>query len=162
MHHKTSRQKVDPMHLLSVGDVAKRSGVAISTLHYYESKGLISSLRTEGNQRRYTSSVLRYIAIIKVAQRAGISLDEIKEVLGDYKPEVRVTASQWKAAAGVWHASLDERIMKMKRLRDELDVCIGCGCLSLDDCPLRNPDDELFAHGPGAHILERDTRAPRD
>ncbi len=161
MSKKISRQKVDPMRLLSVGDVAKRSGVAISTLHYYESKGLISSLRTEGNQRRYTSSVLRYIAIIKVAQRAGISLDEVKDALGDYQPEIRVTASQWKAAAARWHASLDERIMKMQRLRDELDGCIGCGCLSLDDCPLRNPDDELSEKGSGAQILERDACSPR-
>src|SRR5690554_6504414 len=144
-----------PIRWLTVGEVAKRSGVAISTVHFYESKGLIRSARTGGNQRRFTSGVLRYIAIIKVAQRAGVPLDEIKDVLGGYEPQASVTAEQWKREATRWRRALNERITKLKRLRDELDLCIGCGCLSLADCPLRNPDDIWGATGPGAHYLER-------
>lgn len=141
--------------LLSVGEVSKRTGVAVSALHFYESKGLISSIRTPGNQRRYTPGVMRYIAIIKVAQRAGIPLDEVHEALGDYQPLVRVSTDQWKVVASRWRQSLNDRITKLQRLRDELDSCIGCGCLSLTDCPLRNPNDELAQKGPGAYLLER-------
>jgi MerR family redox-sensitive transcriptional activator SoxR len=146
---------VELPRMLSVGDVAKRSGVAVSTIHFYESKGLISSIRTQGNQRRYTPGILRYIAIIKVAQRAGIPLDEIQEALGDYQPLVRVTAAQWRSVASRWRLNLDDRINRLQRLRDELDRCIGCGCLSLTECPLRNPNDELVQEGPGPHLLER-------
>ncbi|BAW24017.1 redox-sensitive transcriptional activator SoxR [Pseudomonas putida] len=140
--------------LLSVGEVARRSGVAVSTLHFYESKGLISSLRTGGNQRRYTPGVLRYIGIIKVAQRAGIPLDEVKQALGDYDPMLRVGAEQWREVASRWRNDLNERIQKLQRLRDAMDSCIGCGCLSLEDCPLRNPEDRLASQGPGARLLE--------
>lgn len=141
--------------MLSVGEVAKRSGVAVSTIHFYESKGLISSIRTQGNQRRYTPGILRYIAIIKVAQRAGIPLDEIQNALGEYQPRVKVTAEQWRSVASRWRLDLDERITRLQRLRDEMDQCIGCGCLSLTDCPLRNPSDELAQEGPGPRLLER-------
>lgn len=153
--------KVDPTRFLSVGEVAARSGVAVSTVHFYESRGLIGSIRTPGNQRRYTPGVLRYIAVIKVAQRAGVPLDEVREALGDYRPEVRVTAAQWRSVASRWRASLEDRIARLQRLRDELDQCIGCGCLSLKDCPLRNPQDSLAAQGPGPQILERPVRPPR-
>jgi MerR family redox-sensitive transcriptional activator SoxR len=148
----------DPPRYLSVGEVALRSGVAVSTLHFYESKGLISSVRTEGNQRRFTPGVLRYIAIVKVAQRAGIALEEVRQALGEYRPEVRVTAAQWRAVASRWRRAMDERILQLQRLRDELDSCIGCGCLSLKDCPLRNPGDALAQQGPGPRILERPLR----
>jgi MerR family redox-sensitive transcriptional activator SoxR len=140
---------------LSVGDVSRRSGLAVSAIHFYESKGLISSVRNSGNQRQFTPDVLRYLAIIKVAQRVGIPLDEIKQVLGPYRPGQKVTAAQWKSIAPKWRASLDARILKLQRLRDELTGCIGCGCLSLKDCPLRNPGDVLGQQGPGARILER-------
>lgn len=140
------------VRMLSVGEVAERSGVAVSTLHFYESRGLISSIRTAGNQRRYTPGVLRYIAIIKIAQRAGIPLDEIQGALGDYDPMVRVTAAQWKSMATRWRAGLEDRIAQLQRLRNELAGCIGCGCLSLKACPLRNPDDKLAALGPGPHF----------
>ena len=141
---------------LSVGEVAERSGVAVSTLHFYEAKGLISSVRSSGNQRRYTPDVLRYIAIIKVAQRAGIPLDEIQQALGPYQPGQKITAAQWKSVGSKWRAALDERITRLQRLRSELNGCIGCGCLSLKDCPLRNPEDVLGQQGPGPRILERD------
>ena len=140
---------------LTVGEVSQRSGVAISAIYFYESKGLIISKRNSGNQRRYTPGVLRYLAIVKVAQSAGIPLSEIRESLGCYEYGVKISVRQWKEASTRWSAMLTERIETMRRLRDELDGCIGCGCLSLDDCPLRNPDDELGKKGTGGLLLER-------
>lgn len=141
--------------ILTIGEVAKRSGVAVSTLHFYESKGLIMSLRSEGNQRRYSAIVLRYIAIIKVAQRTGIPLESIRASLSKYPVGSKLTAAQWKEMSSQWKDDLDDRIERLVRLRDELDSCIGCGCLSLVDCPLRNPADVLGEKGPGPQILER-------
>ena len=141
---------------LSVGDVAKRSGVAVSTLHFYETKGLIRSLRTEGNQRRYPRGVLRRVAVIKVAQRTGIPLASIQEALAAL-PEGRApTAEDWAALSRTWQAELDERIRRLTQLRGQLDDCIGCGCLSLKSCPLRNPQDALGAQGAGPRLLEPD------
>ena len=146
---------IDYTRSLSVGEVARRSGVAVSTIHFYESKGLIKATRSEGNQRRFSGIVLRYISIIKVAQRTGIPLDEIRAALGELPPDSKLTAAQWKSLSARWRQTLDERIKRLTRLRDELDNCIGCGCLSLQDCPLRNPNDALAAEGPGPRILER-------
>ncbi|WP_281282509.1 redox-sensitive transcriptional activator SoxR [Microbulbifer harenosus] len=143
---------------LSVGEVARRAGVAVSAIHFYESKGLINSCRNAGNQRRYSPGVLRYLAIVKVAQRVGISLEEIREVLGTYDYGRKMCATQWKASASKWRDSLDQRIETLLRLRNEIDGCIGCGCLSLKCCPLRNPDDVLGKEGPGARILERPSK----
>jgi len=140
---------------LAIGEVASRSGVAVSTVHFYEAKGLIQSIRTEGNQRRFPALVLRRIAIIKVAQRAGISLEEIKITLESYPPDSKLTAKQWQKLSLGWRSNMNERIERLTRLRDELDQCIGCGCLSLQDCPLRNPDDRLGQEGSGPRILER-------
>ncbi len=150
-----SEQAAGSARKLSVGDVARRSGVAVSAVHFYESKGLITSERSAGNQRRYAPDVLRYLAIIKVAQRAGITLEEIRKAIGQYAPGVRMTAAQWRAVTSKWRLDLNARIQRLTRLRDELDGCIGCGCLSLKQCPLRNPDDILGQEGPGARILER-------
>ncbi len=151
----------DSTRLLSIGELAKRSGVAISTLHFYESKGLIKSLRTAGNQRRFQAVVLRHIAIIKVAQRTGISLEEIKTAFANYTAGNKLDAEQWRKLSSDWRANLNERIQKLTRLRDELDSCIGCGCLSLADCPLRNPDDILAEQGSGPRILERPSDEPQ-
>jgi len=145
----------DPDRLLSVGEVARRAGVPVSTIHFYETKGLIASTRNPGNQRRFAAVVLRYIAIIKVAQRTGIPLEEIKTALSRYPPGSKLTAAQWRALSSHWRKDLDERITRLQRLRDELDTCIGCGCLSLTKCPLYNPQDKLGQEGPGARILER-------
>lgn len=145
--------------MLSVGEVAKRAGVAVSAIHFYETKGLITSLRNSGNQRRYTSGVLRFIGIIKVAQRVGIPLEEIREVLGQYQSGTKITQEQWSVAAQKWKKTLNQRIRTLESLRDEFDKCIGCGCLSLEDCPLRNPDDVLGKEGSGARLLE-DPDAP--
>ncbi|EKT52992.1 redox-sensitive transcriptional activator SoxR [Providencia burhodogranariea] len=146
---------IDFTRALTVGDVAKRSGVSVATVHFYETKGLIQSTRTQGNQRRFPPVVLRYIAIIKVAQSTGIPLKEIQDALGKFPANSKLTSEQWKQMSTEWKVSLDKRIKQLTRLRNELDHCIGCGCLSLSECPLRNPDDILGRKGPGARILER-------
>jgi MerR family redox-sensitive transcriptional activator SoxR len=147
--------KIDFDRMMTVGEVAKRSGVTVSTLHFYESKGLIKSIRTNGNQRRFPAIVLRYIGIIKVAQKVGISLEEIKTALSVYPIGSKLSAEQWSELSSRWRKDLDERIQKLTRLRDEMDWCIGCGCLSLKQCPLRNPEDVLGRQGSGPRILER-------
>jgi MerR family redox-sensitive transcriptional activator SoxR len=145
-----------PGGTLSVGEVARRSGVAVSTLHFYETKGLIFSLRTEGNQRRYPRGILRRVAVIKVAQRTGIPLASIQAALAALPQGRALTAEDWAALSGAWRAELDERILRLTQLRDQLDDCIGCGCLSLKTCPLRNPQDALGAQGAGPRLLEPD------
>ena len=143
-----------PGGTLSVGEVAKRSGVAVSTLHFYETKGLIRSLRTEGNQRRYPRGILRRVAVIKVAQRTGIPLASIQAALARLPDGRAPTAEDWAELSRAWRAELDERIRRLGQLRDQLDGCIGCGCLSLKTCPLRNPQDALGAQGSGPRLLE--------
>lgn len=147
--------KFDPRHKeLSVGEVAARSGVAVSALRFYESRGLIKSRRNAGKQRRYPRDVLRRVAVIKVAQRLGMPLSSICEALAAL-PEGRTpTAADWRGLSARWKAALDDRIGKLTRLRDQLDGCIGCGCLSLEDCPLRNPGDVLSEQGPGPRLLD--------
>ena len=137
---------------LTVGEVAKRAGVAVSTLHFYEQEGLIKSWRTAGNQRRYDRSVLRRVAIINIAKRTGIPLKQIRDHL-DKLPNGPVSPQQWEVLSAEWHALLNERIHRLEQLRDEMAGCIGCGCLSLKDCPLRNPDDVLSKQGTGAQLL---------
>jgi MerR family redox-sensitive transcriptional activator SoxR len=133
--------------------VAQRSGVAVSALHFYEAKGLIKSVRSAGQQRRYGRDVLRRVAVIKVAQRIGIPLASIASALASL-PEGRTpTAADWAQLSSVWRKELDERIAQLTRLRDQLDSCIGCGCLSIEACRLRNPLDELSDQGSGPHLL---------
>ncbi|WP_343350682.1 redox-sensitive transcriptional activator SoxR [Pseudomonas sediminis] len=141
---------------LTVGQVAERSGVAVSTLHFYETKGLIHSQRNAGNQRRYRRDVLRRVALIKVAQRLGIPLADIGVALSTLPCDHIPTAADWQQLSAQWQRDLDARIEQMTRLRDQLTGCIGCGCLSMQDCPLRNPSDELGAQGAGARLLETD------
>jgi MerR family transcriptional regulator, redox-sensitive transcriptional activator SoxR len=139
---------------LAVGELATRSGVSVSAIHFYESKGLIKSWRTPGNQRRYPRLVLRRVAVIKVAQRVGISLSAIRAAL-DSLPKGRTpTEKDWAALSARWRADLDDRILRLTKLRNELTNCIGCGCLSLDSCPLYNPGDRLSSEGPGPRLLD--------
>ena len=147
-------EPIDANRLLTVGEVAKRSGVAISALHFYESKGLIQATRNAGNQRRYPSVVLRYIAVIKIAQRAGIPLEEIRAALSRFPIGSKLTSEQWGVLSSAWRKTLDERIQRLTVLRDHLDSCIGCGCPSPRDRPPRNPNDILGRQGAGAHIFE--------
>ncbi|WP_334078672.1 redox-sensitive transcriptional activator SoxR [Microbulbifer sp. M83] len=140
---------------LSVGEVARRSGVAVSTLHFYESRGLIRSWRTAGNQRRYSRDVLRRVAVIKVSQSMGVSLAEIRAAL-DELPDARTPNKRdWQRLSAKWRAELDRRIEQLRGLRDRLDGCIGCGCLSLETCPMWNPGDEAGKEGAGARYLMR-------
>jgi|SRR5680860_925002 len=139
---------------LTVGEVAARSGVAVSAIHFYESKGLIKSWRNPGNQRRYPREVLRRVAVIKVAQRVGIPLVSIREALSILPEERTPTAADWRKLSATWKAELNDRIARLTQLRDQLNRCIGCGCLSLKDCPLRNPWDELSEQGPGPRLLD--------
>jgi len=139
---------------LSVGEVARRSGVAVSTIHFYEAKGLIGGWRSQGNQRRYSRAVLRWIAVIKVAQRAGVPLANIREALQALPKGVAPTAEDWGRMSAGWRGELDQRIQRLTALRDQLDSCIGCGCLSITTCPLRNPGDELSRQGPGPRLLD--------
>jgi len=140
--------------LLSVGEVAARSGLAVSALHFYESKGLIASIRSRGNQRRYGRDVLRRLGIIKVAQRVGIPLAEIEAAFATLPQGRTPTASDWQRLSQLWKNDLDARIKRLTLLRDHLTGCIGCGCLSVESCPLRNPDDRLGKEGTGARLLE--------
>ncbi|AUI88549.1 redox-sensitive transcriptional activator SoxR [Vibrio azureus] len=126
---------------LSVGEVAQRSGVKVSALHFYEKKGLIFSWRNQGNQRRYHRSVLRRVAIIKAAQQVGLSLEEIYKAFESLPKHQAPSKSQWEALSRGWFAQLEQKIQQMQKLQRDLNECIGCGCLSLDNCRLRNPDD---------------------
>lgn len=145
---------VDRLKRLSVGEVARRCGVAVSAIHFYEREGLIAGWRTSGNQRRYPREVLRRIAIIKVAQRTGISLAEIKAALAALPEKRTPNAKDWERLSRQWRGELDRRIAQLTKLRDRLVGCIGCGCLSMTACPLRNPGDAIAAEGPGPRFLE--------
>jgi len=138
--------------LLSVGQLAARSGVAVTALHFYETKGLIHSTRNAGNQRRYPRAMLRRVAVIKMAQRLGIPLAEIATALSALPNDHIPTAEDWQRLSEGWREDLDRRIDEMVRLRDQLDGCIGCGCMSLKECPLRNRQDHLAEEGPGPHL----------
>ena len=139
---------------LTVGQLSARSGVAVTALHFYETKGLIKSNRHAGNQRRYPRDVLRRVVVIKIAQRLGIPLATIGEALQALPDGRTPTAKDWQRLSASWRADLDERINKLMLLRDKLNGCIGCGCLSLEACPLRNQGDLLGERGPGAQLLE--------
>ncbi|WP_206412785.1 redox-sensitive transcriptional activator SoxR [Nitratireductor soli] len=138
---------------LTVGDVARRSGVAVSTVHFYEAKGLIEGWRTAGNQRRYHRAVLRRIAIIRIAQQAGIPLAVIREALADLPHDHVPNARDWQHFTDAWKDMLQQRIDGLTQLRDQIASCIGCGCLSLEECPLRNPADALGRQGAGPRRL---------
>jgi MerR family transcriptional regulator, redox-sensitive transcriptional activator SoxR len=139
---------------LTVGQLSARSGVAVTALHFYETKGLIKSNRNAGNQRRYPRDVLRRVVVIKIAQRLGIPLATIGEALQALPDGRTPTAKDWQRLSASWREDLDERINKLMLLRDKLNGCIGCGCLSLEACPLRNQGDLLGKRGPGAQLLE--------
>ena len=139
---------------LGVGFVVKRCGVNVSTLHFYEQKGLIYSNRNQGNQRRYKPDVIRRVAIIKAAQKLGIGLTDIKRAFSVLPDKATPNKQQWAAMSASWQQTLNDKISYMQRLRDSLDRCIGCGCLSMQSCPIYNPEDILASKGPGPVILD--------
>lgn len=138
---------------LTIGELAARSGVAASALRYYEKQGLIRAGRTGGNQRRYPRSELRRVAFVRVAQRVGLSLEEIRDALSTLPEERTPTKADWTRLSRAWRGRLDAQIGLLERLRDSLDGCIGCGCLSLQRCQLYNPGDVLAGQGSGPRIL---------
>jgi len=143
----------EKIHELTVGQLAERSGAAVSALHFYESKGLISSRRTAGNQRRYHRDTLRRVAFVRAAQRVGIPLATIREALAELPEERTPTREDWARLSEAWRSELDQRISQLNRLRDHLTDCIGCGCLSLDGCVLSNPDDMFGERQTGSRLM---------
>jgi len=144
---------------LSIGLVAERAGVNVSALRFYEERGLIGSRRSDGGQRRYHRSVLRRVAFIQVAQRVGLTLEEIGRALATLPHDDALTAADWQRLSAAWRPMLDDRIRLLEGLRNELDSCIGCGCLSLERCRLRNPGDRAAGLGAGPRYLLGDTGA---
>lgn len=142
-----------PHDLLSVGEVAKRSGLAPSAIRYYEDEGLIPATRTAGGQRRFTRDVLRRIAFIRAARNVGLHLDEVREELAKLPDGRTPTQEDWAVLSHGWHARLDEQIAALVALRDGLETCIGCGCLSLERCRISNPADRAAGLGSGARYL---------
>lgn len=142
------------MTQLTIGQLAERAGVATSAIRFYESRGLVRSVRTAGNQRRYEQATLRRIAFIRTAQRVGLSLEEIGAALSTLPDGRAPTKADWSRLSAAWRPRLDEQIERITRLRDQLDSCIGCGCLSMKSCALNNPGDLAAAYGPGAVYLE--------
>ncbi len=138
---------------LTPGEVAERAGVSVSALHFYEREGLITSRRTAGNQRRYHRDVLRRVAFVRVSQSLGISLAQVEQALSTLPRDSTPTKADWARLSARWRPQLDARIQQLESLRDQLDSCIGCGCLSLKSCSLYNSEDGLSATGPGPRRL---------
>lgn len=139
---------------LSIGELAERSDVSVPAIRFYEEKELIWSTRTVGNQRRYQRAMLRRIAIIKVAQQVGISLQQVKDAFSVLPKHDVATKQDWQKMSQKWQAQLDQHIIRLLQLRQQLDKCIGCGCLSLKQCPLRNPEDQFAQESAGAHFQD--------
>ncbi|MGW6742078.1 redox-sensitive transcriptional activator SoxR [Streptomyces sp. NPDC055025] len=150
-------EKIDE---LTVGQLSARSGAAVSALHFYESKGLISSRRTSGNQRRYSRDTLRRVAFVRAAQRVGIPLATIRDALAELPEERTPNRDDWARLSAAWRSELDERIRQLGRLRDHLTDCIGCGCLALETCVLSNPGDVIGERMTGSRLLP-ERRAPK-
>lgn len=140
---------------LTIGELARRSGVATSALRFYEERGLIASERSDGNQRRYQRAMLRRVAVIQAAKALGLSLEEIGEALDQLPAGRTPTKRDWERLSRAWRAALDERIGALSALRDDLTGCIGCGCLSLQRCALLNPGDRVAPTGSGPRYLRR-------
>lgn len=140
-------------NLTTIGQLSERSGVATSALRFYETKNLILSIRTSGNQRRYNTSMLRRIALIQVAQSIGFTLEEITQELSGLPMNKTPTKRDWERVAKKWQKDLDNKMKQIESLRENLTGCIGCGCLSMKKCHLLNPDDILHENGDGAQRL---------
>ena len=145
---------------LSIGEIAERSGLAVSAIRYYEDKGLVRAERDAGGRRRFPRSTIRRLSFVMIAQHVGLSLDEIGAALDSLPGGRTPTEKDWVALASRWRPMLDERIAVLERLRDRLDACLGCGCLSLDTCHLANPNDRLAADGPGPRYVLTTRRDP--
>ena len=138
---------------LTIGALSERTGVATSALRFYEAEGLIHATRTPGGQRRYARETLRRVSFIRVAQQLGVRLEEIRATLASLPENRTPTRRDWERVSAAWRPRLDAQIGMLERLRDKLDGCIGCGCLSLQTCHLLNPDDAVARRGPGPRYV---------
>ena len=143
---------------LSVGDLAARTGLSVSAIRFYEGKGLITPDRNEGNQRRFEGSDIRRLSFILIAQQMGLTIEQIKSVMASLADGRTPTKADWSKISRTFRKTLDERIAMMERMRDRLDGCIGCGCLSLKACSLYNPDDKAYRLGVGPRYVVSDER----
>lgn len=150
------------MALLSIGEVAERSGVAASALRYYEQQGLITSLRSDGGQRKFQREVLRRIGFIRAAQVAGLNLEQIKAAFASLPEQRTPNREDWQTLAASWQPLIEERIAALTALQTQLTSCIGCGCLSLEVCALYNPADKAAKRGSGARYLLGDKASAAD
>ena len=139
--------------LMGIGDLARRTGLSVSALRFYEARGLVSALRSRGGQRRFLRSDIRRLSFIRIAQQLGFSIEDIAAQLAALPQGRTPTKADWTRISRGFRRVLDERMRMIERMRDRLDGCIGCGCLSLRTCALYNPDDRLRARGPGARLL---------
>lgn len=151
---------MDQRDLLTIGETARRSGVSVPTLRFYESKGLVHATRTGGNQRRYPRHTQRRLALIRAGQRFGLSLEEIRRAFETLPTDRPPTARDWERLSRSWHGALQQRIDALVRLRDTTTGCIGCGCLSTSSCPIYNADDHLGEEGQGARRWPDSLRHP--
>lgn len=138
---------------ISIGALAKRTGLAVSAIRYYETQGLVAPLRSDGGQRRFARSDIRRLSFVRIAQQFGFTIPEIAALLGGLPKARTPTEADWRGIAALFRADLDARIETLERLRDHLDGCIGCGCLSLKTCALYNPGDRAGRRGPGPRYL---------
>ncbi|MCL9983315.1 MAG: redox-sensitive transcriptional activator SoxR [Erythrobacter sp.] len=145
--------RLKPSDLLSIGEIARRTGLSVSAIRFYEEQGLIEPVRSGGNQRRFLRSDIRRLSFILIAQKLGLALGEIKAQLATLPQGRTPNARDWEAISRAIRATLDSRIEELTRTRDRLDGCIGCGCLSLENCAIWNPQDQLAAQGPGPRKL---------
>ena len=141
------------MDELTIGALSERTGLAASALRYYEDQGLITSTRSAGGQRRYRRDMIRRVSFVRIAQQVGLTLDEISEALSSLPQNRTPDRQDWERLSRSWRPRLDARIAMLERVRDRLDGCIGCGCLSLDVCRLANPHDTAAESGPGPRYL---------
>jgi MerR family redox-sensitive transcriptional activator SoxR len=144
---------MDRRDLLTIGEVSARSGLASSALRYYESLGLITSTRTSGDQRRYKRGVLRRVAVIRAAQQVGLSLGQVRTAFAGFPPDVAPSKRDWTRMSASWQPLLDQRIAELELVRNNLNSCVGCGCLSMTQCRLYNPQDVLASTGSGSRRL---------
>lgn len=148
--------RVELEHELTIGALSERTGVATSALRYYEAEGLLHSVRTDGGQRRYARDALRRVSFVRVAQQVGLTLEEIRAALASLPDERTPNLRDWERLSNSWRPRLDAQIALLERLRDKLDGCIGCGCLTLKVCALYNPDDEAGERGAGPRLILED------
>jgi MerR family transcriptional regulator, redox-sensitive transcriptional activator SoxR len=149
---------MDKRDLFTVGEIANRSGFAASAIRFYESQGLITATRTSGGQRRFERQMLRRLAFIRAARNVGLTLEEVSEALAKLPDGRTPTRADWAALSKTWRRRLDDQIAGLMALRDNLDSCIGCGCLSLKRCAISNPGDTAAVAGPGAVYLPKSLR----